>query len=130
MAKRLSFIGGDLRLFYMVKEMTERGYECAAYCVPMAETLPRVTVTASLQEALEFSDIIVGPVPFSKTQLTINSAFETKDLEIKNFLTCLKPSHIIFGGAITPCIRLFCDIRSIRYVDFMKIEEEIGRAHV
>lgn len=120
---RISFIGGDLRLSYMIKEMTDRGYDVAAYCVPQADTFPRVTVVNSLQEALDYSDVIVGPVPFSKTQLTINSAYEAKDLEIQNFLTCLKPSHIIFGGAITPCIKLFCDVRSIKYVDFMKMDE-------
>lgn len=123
MTKRVSFIGGDMRQFYMVKDMANRGYEVAAYCVPLAETLPRIKIVNSLQEALDFSNIIVGPVPFSKTQITINSAYEAKDLEIETFLPCLKPSHIIFGGAITPCIKLFCDVRSIQYVDFMKIEE-------
>lgn len=121
--KKLTFIGGDLRLFYMIKEMINKGYEVAAYCVPLADTLPHVTICSSLQEALDFADVIVGPVPFSKTQLSITSAFEQNDLEIKNFLSSIRSSHIIFGGAITPCIKLFCDVRSIKYVDFMKIEE-------
>lgn len=123
MSTKLSFIGGDLRLFYMVKEMAEKGYDVATYCVPMVETVPHVTICSSLQEALDFSDVIVGPVPFSKTQLSINSTFEANDLDITNFLSSIRSSHIIFGGAITPCIKLFCDVRSIRYVDFMKIEE-------
>lgn len=107
----------------MLREMADRGYQVAAYCVPMTETNPSITVVNSLQEALDFANVIVGPVPFSKTQLAINSTIEASDLEIKNFLSCIKPSHIIFGGAITPCIKLFCDVRSIQYVDFMKIEE-------
>lgn len=120
---KLSFIGGDLRLFYMVKEFAEKGYEIAAYCVTMAETICGVTICNSLQEAFDFSDMIVGPVPFSKTQLSINSTVKAPDLEIHHFLSCLKPSHFLFGGAITPSVKMYCDTHSIPYVDFMKIEE-------
>lgn len=120
---KISFIGGDLRLSYMLREMAKRGYDVSAYCVPLADTFPSVTVLSSLQEALDYSDVIVGPVPFSKTQLTINSSIEAKDLEMKNFLSHIKASHIIFGGAITPCVKLYCDVRSIKYFDFMQNEE-------
>lgn len=120
---KIVFIGGDMRTFYMVKEMAEKGYAVGTYCVPQAKLVPNVAVLNSLNEALDFSDVIVGPVPFSKTQRTINSAIESEDLELKYFLSHIKPTHIIFGGAITPSIQLYCDIRSIHYVDFMKIEE-------
>lgn len=120
---KLTFIGGDLRSFYMAKELAEKGYEIAAYCVTMAETICGVTICNSLQEALDFSDVIVGPVPFTKTQYSINTTVNAPDLEIHQFLSCLKPSHILFGGAITSSVKMYCDGHAIPYVDFMKIEE-------
>lgn len=120
---KISFIGGDARLFYMAKEFTENGYEVCAYAVPMPEALPDVTICNSLQEALDFSDVIVGPVPFSKTQLSITSTMKQPDLEIKHFLSLITPSHTIFGGVIPKSVKLHCNTNHIRYMDFMKMEE-------
>lgn len=126
---KISVIGGDARLFYMVKELVEMNYDVCVYRVTdgmgidTLETLSSVTICNSLQEAMDFSDVIVGPVPFSKTQVSITSAEKTPDLSIKHFLSCITSSHTLFGGAIPKSVKQHCDKNFIRYVDFMDIDE-------
>lgn len=120
---RISFIGGDARLFYMTKKFAESGYEVCVYAVPMSKTLPNVTLCTSLREAMDFSDVIVGPVPFCKTQLSITSATKQPDLELKYFLSLLTPSHTVFGGAIPKSVKLYFTAHHIHYMDLMEIEE-------
>lgn len=120
---KFTFVGGDLRQFYMMKELTAKGYEIATYGTPLPEVPAGVTVCNSLQEAIDFSDVIVGPVPFSKTRFTINASVQAANLEIEPFLTSLTPSHTLFAGAILPSVKMYCDEHHIQYVDFMSMDK-------
>lgn len=125
MSKRsdFSFIGGDTRQFYMMKELASKGYKIIAYCSVLPEVPHGVTVCNSLQEAIDSSDVIVGPVPFSKNHVTINATVQAPDLGIEQFVCSLTPSHTLFAGAILPSVKMYCDEHNIPCVDFMKMDE-------
>lgn len=119
----ISFVGGDSRQYYMMKELASKGYRIAAYNALLPELPDGITICKSLQEAMDFSDMIVGPVPFSKTRVTVNATVQAPDLEIEHFLHILTPSHTLYAGAILPSVKIYCDEHQIPYVDFMGIKE-------
>lgn len=119
----ISFIGGDLRQVYMIKNLVAQGFVIGAYCVADSEFIPNVTQLHSLQEACAFSNIIVGPMPFSKTTISIQCVRQEPDMDIEHLLSYLTPDHILFGGNFPSQLKSYCLQKNITMVDYLQKEE-------
>lgn len=58
-------LGGDLRQFYMAKQLAFKGYSVITYGIASGEVQ-----ASSMKEAVENAEILVGPIPFPKTVKT------------------------------------------------------------
>jgi len=120
---KITFIGGDDRQFFMVKALVMEGASVCVYGLKMLEPIPEVTIAPDLITAMNFSDIIVGPIPFSKGENYVTSYIKPEDLTVQAFINSIKITHKIFGGAIPLSICSYCEELHIMCIDFMKCED-------
>ena len=107
-------LGGDPRQLYLSGLLEQAGQEVSLYYE---------NPSFSLKEAMEASDIILFPVPFSKDKQTIHAENQLKDLDIDLFLSRLTSAHTLFGGSIPLSVKEYCTAHGIPCFDFMEMEE-------
>ncbi|WP_148509840.1 dipicolinate synthase subunit DpsA [Hungatella hathewayi] len=108
-------LGGDPRQLYLTRRLKKAGQKTLLY-------YDNSTPAFSLRDAMETSDIILCPVPFSKDGHTIFSDNHLEGLEIDTFLNHLTKGHTLFGGNIPPSVKAHCESRRIPCHDFMQME--------
>ena len=107
-------LGGDPRQLYLSGLLEQAGQEVSLYYE---------NPSFSLKEAMEASDIILCPVPFSKDKKNIHAENQLKDMDINTFLSRLTSAHTLFGGSIPLSVTEYCKAHDIPCIDFMKMEE-------
>lgn len=132
----IGIFGGDLRQVYTAKSFLAKGYRVATYSlsepVDMEDGLndtdvigshmsPRVF--CSLDELFESCNILIGPIPMTRDQVTILSLNKPADLTIAHFAYLLKEHHVLIGGDIPSPLTSLCDSKHILYYDLMKDEK-------
>lgn len=107
-------IGGDLRQAYMAGILSAKGYRVIVYGLP-AETEKQsgiVKKAETLPEAIQSSKIIIGGIPLTKDQNTIDILKDT-----------LTEDNQFFAGCISEEFKKFGDSKHIFMYDYMKNEE-------
>jgi dipicolinate synthase subunit A len=96
---RYLIVGGDDRLVELAKIFRKNALDIGTFGMDKAE-IQNVRNFASLEEALENSDVIICPVPFSKEVYKINSKYSSNDIEIEEFFKKLGKGKKLLLGAI------------------------------
>ena len=68
--RNISVIGGDLRIVKLIEILAKDDYKIYTYGLELAESiseLKNVIKTDNLNEVINKSEIIIGPVPLSPT---------------------------------------------------------------
>ena len=120
--QKLTFIGGDLRQYYMVQQLLTHGFLIAVYGLDLNDLTEHVYHATSLKEAMNFSSILIGPIPFTRDKRTILSNDRKDDLTLDCFFNELNPFHKVFAGSLSPFIQEMLKIKNIPYYDFMQME--------
>lgn len=123
MNKKISIIGGDLRIVKLAEMLIKEKYEIAVYGLDEAETLNNcneVKKCENIRELMDFSDIIVGPIPLTSNNKNINMTFSEKEITIKELFENMDGKTFIAG-------RIDEEIKKINinnvYIDLLKREE-------
>ncbi|HEX3021631.1 MAG TPA: dipicolinate synthase subunit DpsA [Lachnospiraceae bacterium] len=119
---RIVFIGGDLRQCYMVRKLVAKGFLVATYGLEIEGQYDLIYRASSLKSAMNFGNVIVGPVPFSHDKKMITCTQQLEDLTVSNLIANLNENHIVFGGVVLPEIMKCCDELKIPCYDFMEME--------
>ncbi|HOR86143.1 MAG TPA: dipicolinate synthase subunit DpsA [Bacillota bacterium] len=114
---RYLIIGGDDRLAELAAILERNGDNIATYGMDMIE-IEGVFNYLSLEKALENSDIIVCPVPFSKEVYKINSKYSSVDIEIEELFKKLGKGKTLVLGAINSYSRDMAIKYNIEYMDY------------
>ena len=118
---KLTIIGGDLRIVKLAEMLIEEGVEVYSYGLEKAD-IEDLHKCSNLQEAIEQSDIILGPIPFSSNKETINAPFGAETITVKELLDHLA-DKILIAGAIKQDIYDFATDNYFKVIDIMKREE-------
>ena len=118
---KLTIIGGDLRIVKLAEMLIEEGVEVYSYGLEKAD-IEDLHKCSNLQEAIEQSDIILGPIPFSSNKETINAPFGAATITVKELLDHLA-DKILIAGAIKQDIYDFATDNYFKVIDIMKREE-------
>jgi len=121
MINKISIIGGDLRIVKLAEMLVEEGVEVFTYALEKAE-LSDINKCESIEETINKTDIILGPIPFSSNGKTINAPFSDKKVLVEEFLSCLSGKTLI-AGAIKQDIYDICSENNIKVIDILKREE-------
>lgn len=121
MINKISIIGGDLRMAKLSEMLVEEGVEVFTYGLEKSESID-VKQCKSLQEAVEQSEIILGPIPFSSNGKTINTPFSDEKISVSELLESLS-NKILIAGAIKQDIYEVASEKKINVIDILKREE-------
>jgi dipicolinate synthase subunit A len=116
-SSRYLIIGGDDRLVELAAIYEENGMNIATYGMDKVE-IKNVENYLSLEAAIENSDIIICPIPFSKDVHKINSKYSSVDIEIEELFKKLEPEKKLILGAINNYSKELAKKYGIVYIDY------------
>ena len=121
MINKISIIGGDLRIIKLSEMLIEEGVEVYSYGLEKAE-VSELNKCANLQDSINQSEIILGPIPFSSNGKEINMPFGDKKVLVSELLDSMAGKTLI-AGAIKQDIYDLASEKNIKVIDILKREE-------
>ena len=101
MEKAITVVGGDLRIVKLIEMLNNDGYKVYTYALENSEellSLDGVEMCPTLEEAVSYSKVVVGPVPLSSDRRRISSPFGRNVVELDDFVKALKGKYLIAGN--------------------------------
>lgn len=123
MNKNIAVIGGDKRQVHMCTLLASQGFSVISLGVEsdFANT-KNVAVADSLEEVMNSSNLIIGPIPFSRDGIHIFSNTEV-NIRLEEFVSFIQDNHTILGGNINTLIIDAVENKNAKYFDFMKDDD-------
>ncbi len=125
MSMNFAVIGGDLRIIKLAKMLAEEGNAVYTYGLEKAEelkTTKNIIFCEKLNRAIEDTEVVIGPIPFSSNGEDINSPFSENTISIRELMYSIN-AKILIAGSITPEIYDLANDEYIEIIDIMKREE-------
>lgn len=117
--KKISIIGGDLRIVNLAKMLVEDGFEVVTYALEKAEELSDFAKGKSLEETIEKTDVIVTSIPLSKDGIEVNAPYSDQKLTVQELHNLLQGKKLISGKLDES----FQNDTTIECYDILKVEE-------
>lgn len=95
--KKISIIGGDLRIVNLAKMMAEDGFEVVTYALEKAEELNGLAKGNTLEETIQKSEYIVTSIPLSKDGKIVNTPYSDAKLTVQELHNHLQGKKLISG---------------------------------
>lgn len=125
MNKNISIIGGDLRIVKLAEMLAKDDFQIKTYALENAEDLKKIEnieISTSIKEALNQSNIAIGPIPLSSNNVEINTPFSKETITIQNLAKYLKGKKL-FAGNIKKEIFEYLNNEEVEVIDLLKCEE-------
>ena len=119
MIDKISIIGGDLRIKKLSEMLSKDGIKVYTYGLDEQENIVQCS---SIRELIESSDIIIGPVPFSSNNKTINATFSNEEILLTDFTKDLNGKTFI-AGAIRENVYELLKEQNVQIIDILEREE-------
>ena len=122
--KKISIIGGDLRLVKLAEMLYDEGAEVFTYGIENAEETEKIEAKKcdSLEECVESSNIIIGPIPFSSNGETMNAPFSKQKISVEDLIKMLN-GKILIAGSIKQEVYNLANKYQVQVIDILKREE-------
>lgn len=123
MEKAITVVGGDLRIVKLIEMLNNDGYKVYTYALENSEELlsfDGVEMCPTLEEAVSYSKVVVGPVPLSSDRRRLSAPFGRNNVELEDFVKALKGKYLIAGNI---GIKDELDSKGIQFTDLLKREE-------
>ncbi|MDF2590819.1 MAG: glutamyl-tRNA reductase [Clostridia bacterium] len=114
-------LGGDERLVELANIFLERGLKVFTYGMDKAANCLAENIV-SLDEAVSKSDVIVGPIPFSKEGKTVNSNYSNEPIVMDDLFSKITPEKKLYFGALNKVSRDLAEKYNLNYDDYHKDE--------
>ncbi len=125
MKDRYLVLGGDLRNVKLAGMLADDGNKVYSFGQERSDEVlddGRIEKCTSLKQALEKSQVIIAPVPFSGNSENINTPFSDEKIMIDELLKNNK-SKIFISGSIKDDIKKKLDENYMQVVDIMKRDD-------
>lgn len=119
----IAILGGDRRTACMAPLLAEKGYRILCFrtagitCSPSIKS--KIAFTDSLREALDSAPVIVGGIPFTKSDSLYCEENADAAISISELQRSIHRHQKIFAGVIPEDFRRTCEEREISCHDFM-----------
>jgi len=120
--KTFAVLGGDKRNVYLYKQLESDGHTVRKFGFNNY-SLERVEESASLYDAVNGADYIVGPVPCSINNTHLNAPYSNTPILIDDVFRLIKPKQTFFSGMIKDDALNLAAKYSVNCVDILKWEE-------
>lgn len=126
MSKNFAVIGGDLRIIKLAKMLAKDENIVYTYGLDNADELKEeknIFLCKEMKNVIsKYTDVVIGPIPFSSNQININAPFSKEEIKIEEFMQNLNMKTLI-AGSISPNIYNIAMENKIKIIDIMKREE-------
>ena len=110
-------LGGDNRSLYLGEYLENQGFKVCYYAFNHTECYN------SLEEAMNSSDVIVLPLPFTKDRLTLNTPLFDDKVVISDIVALLSNKKMVFGGQLPKSFCEELESRDCPYCDYFLLDE-------
>lgn len=110
-------LGGDNRSLYLGEYLENQGFKVCYYAFNHTECYN------SLEEAMNSSDVIVLPLPFTKDRLTLNTPLFDDKVVISDIVALLSNKKMVFGGQLPKSFCEELESRDCSYCDYFLLDE-------
>jgi len=121
MIDKISIIGGDLRIVKLAEMLIKENVEVYTYALENTDIQDEYKCK-TLEEAINKTEIIFGPIPFSSNENAINTPFGSEKIFVSDFINIISGKTLIAGG-INQEIYDACLKKNIKVIDILNIEE-------
>lgn len=125
MSTNFAIIGGDLRIIKLAKMLAEEGNTVYTYGLEKAEELKgikNVLFCEKLTKAIQNTEIVIGPIPFSSNGKDINSPFSENVISVRELMHNMN-AKLLIAGSIVPEVYELANDEYIEIIDIMRREE-------
>ena len=110
-------LGGDNRSLYLGEYLENQGFKVCYYAFNHTECYN------SLEEAINASDVIVLPLPFTKDRLTLNAPLFDEVILVSDILALVSHNKMVFGGQLPKSFCEELDAKNCHYCDYFLLDE-------
>ena len=121
--KRFCIIGGDLRNVKLAEIIAEEGNSVNIYGFDKASFAVNVKQSNSIREAVTDADIVIGPIPCSNDNESINAPFHNEKILIHDVFKCMNKNQLFISGRISEKIVHLSQVCNVYTVDMLDREE-------
>ena len=121
MINKITIIGGDLRLVKLSEMLINEGAQVFTYGLEEADKI-ETKKCETLEEAINNSEIVIGPIPFSSNGETINAPFSKEKIQVEEIMELLK-GKILVAGSIKSDLYELASKNDVKIIDILKREE-------
>ena len=121
MINKITIIGGDLRLVKLSEMLINEGAQVFTYGLEEADKI-ETKKCGTLEEAINNSEIVIGPIPFSSNGETINAPFSKEKIQVEEIMELLK-GKILVAGSIKSDLYELASKNDVKIIDILKREE-------
>ena len=125
MKYKIAVIGGDLRAAKLAKMLAQEGNDIYTFGLEQSEDVREVEnliICDSIKKTIQNVEIVIGPIPFSSNNTTINAPFCENKITIRELMHAINAKILIAGGILPEVYELAND-EYIEIIDIMKREE-------
>lgn len=125
MIKKISIIGGDLRIVKLAEMLAKDEFKLYTYAIDKAESLKRIKNIIqcdTIEETIKNGDIIVGSIPLSSNNLEVNTPFSDKTVSLQELAEKIKGKTFIAGNIKKDFLDLAKDSNT-KIIDLLDREE-------
>ena len=116
-------IGGDVRFAYLAGALAADGFSVISAGLENTAIPPCVTGCTSAVQAISSADAIILPMPVSNDGVTLGAPFAHKQILLEGVLSALRPSQLVFGGALSEAVLQQANAHGIVLHDYLSREE-------
>ncbi len=121
MGLKFTILGGDRRSLELGKLLMKDGNDVCIYGFDCLEQYKYESL--NLNEAIEYADVIVGPLPFSTDNINVNTPFSNEVIQIDKVFNLMSDKQTIIGGNFSIEHEKKLKNKNLKLADYFKREE-------
>jgi len=119
MGLKYAILGGDKRSLELGKLLMKDGNDVCIYGFDSLEQYKY----EDLNEAIEYADVIVGPLPFSLDNINVNAPFSNEVIQIDKLFNLMSEKQMIIGGKFSIENEKKLKDKNLKSADYFEREE-------
>ncbi|HEY9061534.1 MAG TPA: dipicolinate synthase subunit DpsA [Pseudobacteroides sp.] len=120
---KFTVIGGDIRSIKLANLIAQEGYKVNIYGFNNASFNTGLSESPDMNTAIGESDFVIGPLPFSNDNETINAPFHQGKIYINEVFQTMKKNQVFIAGKISEKVQHLAEIYNVNTIDIIERED-------
>lgn len=121
--RKFAVIGGDLRNVKLAEAIHSDGNNVSLFGFKNAGFSSSLPETDGLEEAIDDSEIVIGPLPCTNDNEVLNAPFHDRKVHISEVFKSMKKNQLFIAGRINDKILQMAQTYKVHSIDILEQEE-------